>query len=175
MRSAWGLVMLAAAGCGRVGFTEHASHVVDSAPDAVPDAVPDAPPDAPPMLLETMTIPSDGTIKFSNTVLDLGVPYLLIARGTYTAVPPAGDPRGDAEYYDLTNPAGANDGGGSVDLGLAIDDPTVDMTKTPKWGPYRPDSVYTLPFTGKGAKISAAIHDCCYGDNVGSLTLEIYR
>ena len=171
------LVLLA--GCGRLGFTDQRSAPTDGpAADGIALDVP-ALPDAA-MLIEVVTVPVDGTAAISTIVLGSGVHYTLVASGTFTAVPPAVDPLGDAEYYDMTDTAGGGpkdiDTTNMIDFGLAIDTPTVGLTKTPAtWGAYRDDHIYTVDFIGKGAKLRAQIFDCCYGDNVGTLTLQIYR
>ena len=126
-----------------------------------------------------LTVPTDGTSVHSTTVLQLGAPYYLEASGTYTAVPPAVDPMADAEYYDMTDPAAGPkdfDTSNNIDFGLAIDATAAAPAKTPAtWGPYNDQHVYRVPFTGTGATIGAMLFDCCYGDNVGTLTLKILR
>jgi hypothetical protein len=170
------LLLILSSACGRVGFADR------TAPPDVRAPIDAPPPDVAPlpdalMLLETMTIPSDGTTIMSTTTLALGHTYTLVASGTYTAVPPDVDPRADAEYYDFDDPdGGPKDKGTTVDLGIGVDDPTDDLTKTPEsWGAYRDDHVYTVPFAGKGAPIAVRIEDCCYGDNTGSLTVQIFH
>lgn len=162
--------MVALAACGRVGFRDHA---VDAAePDAVPA-------DAPRVLVETLVVPTDGTRVTSTMTLTLDDSFLLVASGTFIAVPPAVDPMADAEYYDMTDPAAGPkdiDTTNNIDFGLALDANAAAATKTPAtWGPYNSDHVYTVAFTGRGAKLSAMLFDCCYSDNVGTLKLEIYR
>jgi hypothetical protein len=163
--------VIALAGCGRVGFRDRG--VDASELDAEP------PPDAPRVLLETLVVPSDGTRITSTTVLALGDPYVLVASGTFVAVPPAVDPMADAEYWDMTDPAEGPkdlDTTNNIDFGLAIDVTDVGPTKTPQtWGAYRSDHTYTVAFTGRGATLSAVLFDCCYNDNIGALNLAIYR
>lgn len=163
-------------GCGRLGFTPPADDVAPTADSAI--AALDAPADSAPTLLEMMTVPSNGDAPTSATVLDEGVRYILVASGTFTAVPPAVDPMADAEYYDLTDPGKGPidvDASNQIDFGLAIDTPSVGTVKTPAhWGAYRDDHTYTVDFIGKGAPIQAKIFDCCYSDNTGTLALAIY-
>jgi hypothetical protein len=133
-------------------------------------------------LLETVTVPctSSKAVK-SKTTLKVGVQYRLRASGTCLN----GQYPLDAEYanfaYDPTDPTnltsitdrcGANYA--NTEWGIGIDDPTIDSTKTPKWGTYTPTHVYEIDFAGKGAPISLNFHDCRYDDNAGSLTVEIY-
>jgi hypothetical protein len=54
-------------------------------------------------LLETITVPVDGSSVVSNTPLDSGVTYRLRASGTFIVGGP-GDHTGDAEYADFSNP-----------------------------------------------------------------------
>lgn len=171
MRSA--LVLLAA--CGRVGFADRAVVAADAAPtDALVDAAPpDIAPDAA-ILVDTITVPSDGTVKFSMSALEAGVHYTLVASGTFIAVPPASDPHADAEYYNFDTPTDI-DTSNMLDFGLSIDVTTVGNPKGGSWGAYRPDHIYTQSYTGKGTKLKAVIFDCCYSDNMGSLTLQIFR
>ena len=79
---------------------------------------------------------------------------------------------GDAEYYDFTNP---KDNACCEDVGIGIDDPTVDLDTKPDWGPYSASHVYEISFTGLGRQIHAAYQDTVYGNNSGTLTLEIYE
>jgi hypothetical protein len=166
-------LLLLLAACGRWGFEERTQVVVDGAEPDAPGVVIDAAPDAPPMVVDTIIVPSDGTIVMSTFVPAAGVTYRLRASGTFTAVPPAEDPLADAEYYNRTGSSGPTDIGSSIDVGLAIDDDVVDDMKTPHWGPFAANGIYEVDYVGTGAPLGAQIHDCCYGDNVGTLTLEI--
>jgi hypothetical protein len=158
----WVVVLLV--GCGRFGF------------DPVAQIAPaDAPPDAAPMLLETITVPATGEVQTSATALELGATYQLVARGVCDI---SGTPNLlDADWnFDLAqtmmNDLGDN---GLTDTGIGIDDTVIDSDKFPKWGQYRPDHIYTIDFVGKGAAITAQVHDAAFGNNTGSLTVEIYR
>jgi len=62
-----------------------------------------------------------------------------------------------------------------ADAGLSIDDPTVDGSKQPRWGPYRPDHIYTVDRVGGGSPITAKIHDVAPSNNTGALSIEIYE
>ena len=44
-----------------------------------------------------------------------------------------------------------------------------------EWGSYSSDHTYELSYAGTGTTLNAAVHDSFYGDNVGSLTVEIYE
>jgi hypothetical protein len=153
------LVLLGA--CGRLGFGSQAPS--DAAQDGMPDAQ---------QRLETLTIPATGAQVTSTTTLALGVTYQLRAIGTFIISPSA-----DAEYMftepDQDDPDNLCDDG-FTDMGLSIDDPTVDGEKSPSWGPYRSDHIYQVDFVGKGKPIEARIHDTFYANNTGLITLEIF-
>src|SRR3954468_12376056 len=74
------VIAVAASACGRIGFRDRAGADAD-----VHDAA--LAPDAPRVLLETLVVPSDGTQVTSATVLVQGDPYVLVASGTFVAVP----------------------------------------------------------------------------------------
>jgi hypothetical protein len=124
-------------------------------------------------VLETINIPTDGSVANSTTTLMSGVEYKVRASGTaYIGVPTDG--MADAEYGNFTDPQ--NNGSaqyGSVDYGIAINDTTNGSSKTPSWGAYNSDHVYIADFTGQGAPIGLNFHDDFYSDNSGQLTVEI--
>ncbi|MFT3695842.1 MAG: hypothetical protein QM831_22085 [Kofleriaceae bacterium] len=164
---------MALSACGRLGFNAEldAAGPVDTQTDGEP--LPDAA-----VLLETITVPTTGATVTSSTNLEPGSHYALVASGTFTAVPPAVDPLADAEYYDLDDPVDGPidiDASNMIDFGLAINETTVSALKSVRWGAYRADHVYTTDFVGAGAPITAKVFDCCYSDNTGTLTLQIFR
>jgi hypothetical protein len=59
------------------------------------------------------------------------------------------------------------------DVGLAIDDAVIDGTKSPKWGPYNPDHVYSQQIIGQGRPVSLQFHDDAYAALSGSLSVTI--
>ena len=83
---------------------------------------------------------------------------------------------GDADYYwaddlpDITR----GDSAGGVDIGLAINDTTIDNNRSPDWGSYTDSHVYETTMAGTGATLTAQFHDPEYSNNSGSLTLEIW-
>ena len=131
-------------------------------------------PDAPSsewIVVEEFSVPVSSATVTSVNVLQAGVTYRLRASGTYTA---ALDTLGDAEYFGF-NAGAPTDALPNVDVGLAINDMTVDPTRTPKWGPYTDTHIYELDFVGTGTTITAQLHDATYANNTGSLTLTILR
>jgi hypothetical protein len=125
------------------------------------------------MPLERVIVPVSGAVVNSQTKLFNGEAYTIRASGTaYLGVPPDG--YGDAEYGSLTNPQ--NNGAaqyGSIDYGIAINDPTVTSSKTPFWGAYTSTHVYTTSFTGLGQTLQFNYHDDFPNDNSGSLNADI--
>ena len=124
-------------------------------------------------VVETLTVPVDGTVAISATTLQLGGTYRLRASGTFVISTGQGI-EADAEYFDFSNPPSSiTDAGTSVDHGLAIDDAVVDSTRNPKWGAFAPTHVYEIDYAATGDSITAQFHDEVPSNNVGSLTLEI--
>jgi hypothetical protein len=153
------------------GNPADARPVPDGAPaafDAAPPA--DAPP--PPELLETLTVQATGEVETSNTLLELGASYILIAAGT-VAVRDDGY-SGDADYWWSDEFGFGGDTTGEVDLGLAINDIVVDSSRSPDWGDYSSGHSYQVTMEGTGAVLTAQYHDPNFENNSGSLTLEIY-
>jgi len=156
------LIALGLAACGRVNFDPlAAAPPVDAAPDAALQ------------LIDTLVVPATGEVQTSTVLLVSNKTYTLVARGSCDI---SGLPNLlDADYnYD---DAQMNDKGddGVTDVGLGIDDDVVDNDKFPKWGPYRPDHVYSIKLVGKGTTITARVHDSAFGNNAGELTVEIYQ
>jgi hypothetical protein len=149
----WRCALLLTA-CGRVDFELH---------------------DGPPHVVESLSVPADGTVITSTTTLAAGVRYQLRASGVMYISPYA-----DAEYFfDLPDgPSTASQlhdlcDDNVTDCGLAVDDPVVNGLKQPRWGAYQPDHVYTIDFIGLGAPITSNVHDDYYPNNTGMLTLDI--
>jgi hypothetical protein len=187
------ILALAAAGCS---FDSSASGLGDGPADAavgVPgDATPvhDAPSGAgdapvadadamaaidaaekPFVIIETLSVPVDGSSIQSTVTLRAGEGYRLRALGTCVIAP--NGLRADAEYFFFDGDDDVMDASQKYDMGLAIDDAVVDLDKQPKWGPFVGSHVYEIPFAGTGAPIAASFHDLRPGNNVGSLTVEI--
>lgn len=121
-----------------------------------------------PVLLETITVPVNGSTVASTTVLVANAEYILEASGTFRIGGP-GDGLGDAEYFNFANPpASLGDFSGGVDIGLSING------DDPDWGPYQADHIYEHAFTGLGATVTATYFDTNYADNSGNLTLRIF-
>ena len=195
IRSSLGLlgVALAVASCG--DFVDKAAdgspgpdgaaEVSDDAEATTLDAGPEATIDfdaAPPepeatlafQVIETLTVPSDATAVISTSVLTSTDTYRLRLSGTF--VIGNGGQRGDAEYRDFSDtPASLKNTGNGADQGVGIDDDTIDMNKTPNWGPYQSSHIYEIDFVGKDATISANVHDSDPNNNSGTLTLEILQ
>lgn len=187
----WGRLPLAGlllAGCafdpGGSSASDPSSDAAPGAADARPrtdagpdpfDGAPPSPDAAPiePVLLDTLTIPATGEIVTSTAVLETSASYRLVAQGVVDVRD--GDYSGDADYW-WSNDLGfiGGDSSGGVDLGLAIDDTTIDGNRSPDWGDYTDSHIYQASMTGTGSTLTAQFHDPNYGNNGGSLTLEIW-
>ena len=159
-----------------ISLNYHDSLYADNALSATVEIF--APATTPPqgfVLLETITVPADGSPVVSTHSLQPGVTYKVRALGTFV-IGGAGFGYGDAEYaFDAQN-GNVSDSNlpPSVDLGIAINDTANDIPKFPSWGGFDPSHVYTIDFVGLGAPISLNYHDSVYSDNAFSATVEIF-
>lgn len=125
-------------------------------------------------VLETVSVPPDGSIATSKTILAAGATYWLVAAGSDAGA-------GDAEY-DWTG----QDRCGSVppltDVGIAastgfpgfpVRTASSLLDKLPFWGPPDPGHVYAQALTGRGGPLFVSYRDCTYDDNVGGLTVWV--
>jgi hypothetical protein len=123
-------------------------------------------------LLETVSIPPDGSIATSTTVLTEGVTYRLLAYGTD---PGAGDAEYDWAGQDRCGPeVTPTDVGIGLSTGIPVGPASFLYDKRTFWGPFDPGHVYTVAVTGRGARLSVGYHDCTYDDNLGGLTLWVF-
>jgi hypothetical protein len=120
-------------------------------------------------VVDTLVVSVRGEPITSTFVLQQGGRYRLRASGTAYV---AAQTLGDAEYYNFNNGAPI-DGAVGVDVGLAVNDSTIDATRTPRWGAYTDTHVYEVDWTGDGVAIVAQFHDGNTSNNDGTLTLEI--
>jgi hypothetical protein len=164
------LTIICAAACsfepGTLG-----SVTIDAA-SSTSDAATDAALDAPKtwQVVETMQVDSASSNALtSQTMLANGVTYRLRASGTVTNV--IDDKQGDADWWDFGVP---KDNGCCEDIGLGIDDLVVnDLDTQPNWGAYSATHVYEVDWIGTGATITALYQDTYYGNNIGTITLDI--
>jgi hypothetical protein len=133
-------------------------------------------------LVETVVVPSNGTLVSSAMTLASGKPYKLQASGIYTFAPgwlPAAG-IADAEY-SLRAPGSYNPSPtpqwvsgdvfpGSLNGYLEVKIDSANVT----WGAFDSSHVYTVTYTGTGSQLTAKIWDDYYGDNSGSITVKIY-
>jgi hypothetical protein len=153
-----------AAGTGVVLATSLGKDTASPPPTSLPPSAP----------VEVLTIPVDGGVVFSKSILERGVTYTLRASGSATI---GGAGFGDAEYNFNPSSSEVVDlcSSAAVDIGIGVNDMVNSGRKNPSWGPYNPAHVYAVPLIGQGAAVSFNFHDCAYGDNSGSLTVEIIR
>jgi hypothetical protein len=120
-----------------------------------------------------LAVPYSGVV-IQTPVLAQGQRYTVTVSG---AAATNGVHSVDAEYDFITaTPADVTkttDVAVGVDVGLAIDDATIDATKTPKWGPYNPAHIYSQQITGQGRAASLQMQDSIYTDNSGAVTVTI--
>jgi len=123
-------------------------------------------------LLETVSIPPDGSPVKSTTVLTEGVTYWLLA---YGVDPGAGDAEYDVAGQDRCGPElEPTDVGIAVSTGIPVSPSFFFSDKHVFWGPFDPGHAYTVALTGRGARLSVGYNDCSYDDNLGGLTLWIF-
>jgi hypothetical protein len=81
---------------------------------------------------------------------------------------------GDADFDDYNATAtNANQGEGGADFGIGVDEGCTALHKL-KWGPYRMDHDYFMLYAGTGMPISFSYCDTGYGDNIGSMPVDLY-
>lgn len=121
-------------------------------------------------LVQTLTVLPTGA-SFVSQSLTLGQAYEIKASGTFTYNPALN--WADAEYYLKNGDIVKGDIEGSTPnvLDLSINGPLVNTD----WGSYQSTHVYTKEWTGSGEPLSFAIYDSNYLDNVGSITVEVWK
>jgi len=132
--------------------------------------------------LETLVIPSDGSIAATSLSYSSQKTYRVEVSGTYQwgVCDPVTCPGGaacgyrrfgDAEH--LSDDCGVSffDDWFGIDISVYLDGANVD------WGPFRSDHVYSTTVAGKDAPFLLRLNDCapCYLDNEGSLTVSIFE
>lgn len=136
--------------------------------------------------VETVDVPSNGSEVFSTNNLDGD--YAFIANGSYIYRPGYTGSTTDAAYSmrtdgnDPIDPTGhpfdpwvrVNDFGSPYEgyLGITVD----GALGTTDWGSiFNPLHEYALQYSGEGDPASFKIVDSAYGDNSGTLTVDIYE
>lgn len=123
-------------------------------------------------LFQTLIVSSTVQKLVSSDPLQNGQLYEIKVSGTY--IFDTLNNWADAEYFlrngnvlkgDTEYPATPN----ILDLSINSCSTNTD------WGVYQPTHVYTMQLTGNGGPLSFCIFDTYYGDNVGSLTVEIWK
>jgi len=134
-------------------------------------------------LVDTITVPSNGATVTSTAILESGISYELVASGTYTFVNWANAGIADARCslripgsYNTTGAIAWIDGAtfpGGLQYYLQVWANGSNVV----WGTgcETATHIYTASLTGAGTAASFKIWDNAYGDNSGSLTVEIYK
>jgi len=122
--------------------------------------------------VETVTVLSDGSSVQSTNNLENGVTYLLEASGTANA---GGNIYFDAEYSTRSGWTTWQDGVlgyeslGEDLLDLKVNNEFVD------WGAYNEGHTYWWSMVGDGTSVELQIYDTYPSNNVGNLTVDIYK
>ena len=133
--------------------------------------------------VETVNVPANDVLGASSAVMDNGITYLLIASGTWQN---GGNNAADAEFISTDSWVTFEDGynHGSYQLGegsfdLQVKDAFVN------WGTYNPSHTYSNNIVGDGSAVKFRVFDgdsntgiptdSWYGDNSGSLAVNIYK
>lgn len=128
-------------------------------------------------LVQTLFVDSKTNTPAAPVVsmaLQDGQLYELKVSGTYTYKTVNGIGQwADAECYIINNVVVKGDVEGSVPwvLDLSINDPTTNTD----WGSCQVTHEYTKQWMGNGTALSFSIYDSNSGDNVGILTVEIWK
>jgi len=136
-----------------------------------------------PFLIDTITVPSNGSVVNSSVILENGKQYLLKASGTYEYWPAQLPSAGIADAKYSLRPEGSFNPGPGPQWINGDDLPSpwtnyleVLVNNAPlAWGIYNSSHVYSVNYTGTGNTINFKILDDYYGDNSGSLTVQIYE
>ncbi|VTT97713.1 ---NA--- : [Gemmataceae bacterium] len=132
------------------------------------------------LTIATRTNQNVSTGVTSNVVLDAGVNYLAVASGTARI---ANDATGfaDAEFIRYNKSTGPQDGSSPGyawnNHGVRIAGVSGGDTGGNFWGGYEADHVYFREVTGQGTRVTGWYSDIpgYYGDNSGTLTVELYE
>jgi hypothetical protein len=125
--------------------------------------------------LETLSVPCTGQVVISQLTYLSGQNYRVRVSGLCRIDEFLGnDIYADAEYVVATIPRNRD---GAVDIGLGLYDTTLGFDKTPDWGFYQASHVYEITGPGFDVPVQLRFHDKAnnaYGNNTGSLTVEIF-
>jgi hypothetical protein len=139
----------------------------------------------PAVLIDTVTVGSDGTVSTSSFSLPVGAKYRLEVSGTYTYWPGQLPDAGIADAKYSLRPEGSHNPGPGPQW-ISGDDLGAPWTNylellvdgAPQaWGDFNLAHTYSMDYIGTGTPVSLNFNilDSAYGDNSGSLTVEIYQ
>ena len=130
-------------------------------------------------LVDTLSVPADGSSVASTVALDSDRVYLIRASGTVDLnVNSASDGRADAEYARFGGVDRDRATGGGVNYGLAIagvDLYDLEPDTNGHKGPLQNSATYDRKVVGNGQAASFSYVDNQYADNAGSLTVELFE
>jgi hypothetical protein len=121
--------------------------------------------------VESVCVPSDGSLVSTTNTLAEGQKYRFKASGTFTYN--SAKDWADAEWYLKSGiiVKGDTEGSKPYVLDVSINGYSTNID----WGAYNSEHVYYQEFTGTGLPVDFSIYDSAYGDNAGSLSIDIYR
>ncbi len=127
-----------------------------------------------PTVLSTFYVKANGD-NLPTNVLEIGKVYTLRITGIFVwgGCDPAACPNGGPDYLRWRDAFYVTDDHFHHQYNSSAGTLTLDGMK-PSTPSYNPQHIYTLTVTGKGSSIILRINDdCCYGDNYGSLRVEV--
>lgn len=126
-------------------------------------------------LLETLVIPTEGRTPITSTIsLQAGTTYRLRGSGmSANTGGPGPNSSFDVEWAFSDDGAELDTGG--TDFGVKFEPDVPDGGGlAPRWGAYEPTHVYEVLYTPTSSgPVTFSFRDTAYGDNSGSLTVEI--
>jgi RHS repeat-associated protein len=113
-------------------------------------------------LVETLSIPLNGSDVTTANVLTNGRQYHLVASGQVRV---GTGLTADAEYIDNGSSVDDASSGTVIDYGISIGGGTAGALKSQSWGSFQSDGVYAVSRAGSGSALSFSFWDNNYGDN----------
>jgi hypothetical protein len=170
-------LVLALLTCSACSFAPAPVSGTDGTADAPAGTVDAAPPPADAtqtqktwVKLETIVVPCIQQSAASTSTLANGVSYRLASTGQCVT---SSSGHADAEYIYNSSLSQLYDVYQNIDFGIAVDDTTAGMTKTPHWGAFAMNHQYETMWTGSGATITLSFHAGDYSNNSGTISVDL--
>ena len=133
------------------------------------------------VLIDTGEVFSDGEMGPCSVLLKDGENYRLDVSGTYIFAKWTGAGIADAKYSlrpaGICNDTGSTDWISGDDLVACYGDHYLELLVDgdhQAWGDFNPAHTYSMEYYSDGSSVCFSILDTAYGDNSGSLKVEIY-